>query len=107
MGFIVLLSGVCMNHYTNGAAGGVMERNMIHDKDNIPRAVHHVGTADSLPERVDPYGRLFFSRNRHHWHDPHRINIIDSDQLLQAVPIPKLVRIIMQPRAVPHSFLAK
>jgi hypothetical protein len=36
-----------------------MEGNMIHDKESIPRALHQVGTANSLPERVDLNGRLF------------------------------------------------
>ena len=45
-----------------------MEGNMIHNKESIPRALHQVGTADSLPERADLDGRLPFSRNRRRRH---------------------------------------
>ena len=54
-----------MNDQQNGAVGGVMEGNMIQEKQHISRALHHVGTADSLPERVVVY---LFSQNGGHWH---------------------------------------
>jgi hypothetical protein len=72
---------------------------MIHNKESIPRALHQVGTADSLPERADLDVVCLSAEIVVVCTDPHMINIIDSDQLLQVVPIPKLGRIIMQQRA--------
>ncbi|KAE9379252.1 hypothetical protein N431DRAFT_155051 [Stipitochalara longipes BDJ] len=37
--------------------------------------------------------------------DPHMINIIDSDQLLQAIPIPRFGQNFMHRRAVSQAFL--
>jgi len=101
--------GVCMIYECVRVECGVMEGNVIHDK-TISKGSPLASTVqwNRAYGRVDPYGHLYFQpKSSSLAPDPHKINIIDSDQLpLRQFHMPRLGREIMQQRTFSRAFLA-